>query len=76
MTVQLYVGRLRSRVGRNELLEYFSQMGGVSDARVYGDYGFIYLSDTSVADKILSTQHEINGEGVTVEEARGGRDRE
>lgn len=74
MTVQLYVGRLGNNVRRNEMMDHFSRFGHVDDVRVCGEYGFIYVTDNSTADKILGEQHTINGMRVLVEEARGSRD--
>lgn len=68
--MQLYIGGIREGAQEKEVHEYFSQFGKIDSVKLYRSYGFI-TADEETGEKILGSTHELNGEKLTVEVAKG-----
>jgi len=68
----LHVGALRLEVSDLDLFDYFSRFGSVERAHVIKkegiskSFGFVRFTEKSVAEKVLSLNHEISGSIITV----------
>lgn len=73
--VKLFVGGLTGDTTREDLAQYFSQFAPIIDSFVVYDnkkpsgFGFVTLKSASDADRVMSTQHMMNGSVVDVKPA-------
>lgn len=72
MEIQLYIGGLKEYSQEREIEAYLSKYGKINGLKLYNSYGFISV-DQEVGNKILNDTHEINGNKIVVEAAKGAR---
>jgi len=85
MNTKLYVGNLDYNVSSDQLGEYFTQVGEVTEAIVISDrrtnrskgFGFVTMGSEKEAKKAIETLNESEFEGrkIIVNEARPRKDR-
>jgi RNA recognition motif-containing protein len=86
MSKRLYVGNLPYSVTDQTLMDLFSSVGTVEEAKVIVDgysrrskgFGFVQFADDAEADKAIETYngYEIEGRALVVNEARQDTPRE
>ncbi|KAI5189223.1 serine/arginine-rich splicing factor 4/5/6 [Nematocida minor] len=72
MEMQLYIGGLKEFSQEKEIEEYFSRYGKILSIKIYSSYGFVTV-DEEAGKKILNDTHEINGNRLIIEAAKGER---
>ncbi|OAG30870.1 splicing factor, arginine/serine-rich 4/5/6 [Nematocida sp. ERTm5] len=68
--MQLYIGGLKEFSQEKEIEEYLSQYGKVQSLKIYNSYGFVTV-DEVIGNKILEDTHEMNGNKIIIETAKG-----
>jgi len=62
--MKLFVGRLPSGSTKDELFEYFSKFGDVTDTYVpspFRGFGFVTFSSSDVGNSVLNSEHMMSG---------------
>ncbi|KAI5159750.1 serine/arginine-rich splicing factor 4/5/6 [Nematocida ausubeli] len=70
--MQLYIGGLKEFSQEKEIEDYLSQYGKVQALKLYSSYGFATV-DEDIGNKILEDTHEMNGNKIVIETAKGQR---
>ncbi|KAI5135596.1 serine/arginine-rich splicing factor 4/5/6 [Nematocida ausubeli] len=70
--MQLYIGGLKEFSQEKEIEDYLSQYGRVQALKLYSSYGFATV-DEDIGNKILEDTHEMNGNKIVIETAKGQR---
>lgn len=70
MEIQLYIGGLKEYSQEKVIEGYLSKYGRVHGIKLYNSYGFVTV-DEEVGQKILSDTHEIDGNKIVIEPAKG-----
>jgi RNA recognition motif-containing protein len=78
VTNQIFVGGCHPRIQKNQLRDYFSQFGEVTESRLVKDkrtkkfrgFGFVTFEDSSVVDYVMAIKtHKILGKKVELKRA-------
>lgn len=80
MTSKIYVGNLSFKIRNDELKQFFSEFGEITEAVVITDrhsgrskgFGFVTFADAESAQKAISAMNgkEVEGRALTVNEAK------
>ena len=80
MTSKIYVGNLSFKIRNDELKQFFSEFGEITEAVVITDrhsgrskgLGFVTFADAESAQKAISAMNgkEVEGRALTVNEAK------
>lgn len=76
-TKKVFIGGLPSTCDDNELSEYFTRFGDITECQVMYDhqtsnsrgFGFVTFSTESIVDRVVNMDHEIMGKFVEVKRA-------
>lgn len=72
--MQIFIGKIPSRVSEKQVEEYFGQFGRVVSVSLKGTYGFLGFESDSSIDAVLNQRlHIIDGASISVERARGAK---
>jgi len=80
VTSKIYVGNLSFKIRNDELKQFFSEFGEITEAVVITDrhsgrskgFGFVTFADAESAQKAISAMNgkEVEGRALTVNEAK------
>lgn len=72
--MQIFIGKIPSRVSEKQIEDYFSQFGKVTNVSLKGTYGFLSFEYDKSIDEVLNQRsHAIDGAPISVERAKGGK---
>lgn len=72
MSTRIFVGKLSSNTGEQDLQEIFGKFGDVTKVEMKNNFAFVYFRDENDAQEAISSMdgREIDGQTIVVENAR------